>query len=926
MPPESGADPKSLVTLPTGTVTFLFSDIEGSTQRWEQHREAMRDAVRQHEEIMQSAIAAYDGYVFKTIGDAFCATFRTAPDAIAAALDAQRALVSADFSKVDGLKVRMAVHTGLSYERSGDYFGPTVNRVSRLLSIGHGGQVLVSGTSTDLAQGDMPPKSSLRDLGAHRLRDLIQPEQVYQLVSPDLPSEFPPLRSLEALPNNLPLQLSELVGREADINEVEKRLAKTRIITLVGTGGVGKTRLALQVGANLLDSYPDGVWFIELAPLTDPTFVVGAIAAVLDMQGTEDKPLIEVLVRSLRHRQALIILDNCEHLVSGAADAADRLLHGCPGVRILATSRVGLNIEGETVLRVASLGVPKRSDELSVQDTKLFGAIALFEERASAALESFTLDESNTAVVAQICRRLDGIPLAIELAAARVKVLSVQQLAARLDERFRILTGGRRNVLPRQQTMRALIDWSYDLLTENEKAMFRRVAVFAGGWTLDAASDVCADEQIERWDVLDLLSALVDKSMVVAELSGAEQRYRLLESTRQYAWEKLVESGERDRMGARHARFFEAFGQQHYAETATMSIRAWNALMEPELDNFRAVLNWTLAERHDLALGASAAAVSAPLFSRLNLRIEGSRWVDLARQVLDGVSTLTQARLARWAALFSQLQGGSFEERESKFKRAIELLRSTEDKRELELVLMNAAWELAVHDRLDEARPLNEEALHIARELNEGPTFARCLSQAAYLAADPMTQDRLFEESLAMYRSLGDEDRVAATLIWRAEAAFVRGEYEQCIKYGTGSLEIGERTKDKSQINIDLSNLANYYLAAGDLSSALEFARRALRSAREHEATSGPLMTIIAIGNLACWCAAGDDVERGARLFGYCAAALDARGERPQATERINHERAQERLRKLLGSRFDELTAAGASMSEERAIEDAMRV
>ncbi|HXW52147.1 MAG TPA: tetratricopeptide repeat protein, partial [Candidatus Acidoferrales bacterium] len=487
-----------------------------------------------------------------------------------------------------------------------------------------------------------------------------------------------------------------------------------------------------------------------------------------------------------------------------------------------------------------------------------------------------------------------------------------------------ILTGGRRNVLPRQQTMRALIDWSYDLLTENEKAMFRRVAVFAGGWTLDAASDVCSDEQIEPWDVLDLLSALVDKSMVVAELSGAEQRYRLLESTRQYAWEKLVESGERDRIGARHAKFFEIFGQQHYLEATTTSVRAWNALMEPELDNFRAALNWTLAERHDPALGATAAAVSVALFSRLNLQIEGLRWVDLARQVSEGVSTLTQARLARWAALV--LEGGGFEERQSKFKHAIELFRSTGDKRELGLVLMSTAWDLATLDRLDEARPLNEEALQIARELNETTAFARCLSQAAFLAPDPMAQDRLFEESLAMWRSLGDEDRVASTLVWRAEAAFVRGAYDQCVKYGAESLEIAERTKNKLQIGIALSNLANYYLAAGELPSAVEFSRKALRVARENEATAGTLMTIIGVGNLACWCAASDDTERGARLFGFSDAALDALHEQRQSTERINHERAQERLQKALGSRFEELARAGASMSEERAIDEAMRV
>jgi tetratricopeptide (TPR) repeat protein len=422
------------------------------------------------------------------------------------------------------------------------------------------------------------------------------------------------------------------------------------------------------------------------------------------------------------------------------------------------------------------------------------------------------------------------------------------------------------------------------------------------------------------------LSALVDKSMVVAELSGAEQRYRLLESTRQYAWEKLVESGERDRVGARHARFFEAFGQQHYVATSKMSVRAWNALMEPELDNFRAALNWTLAEKHDPVLGAGSAAVAAPLFSRLNLNNEGSRWLDLAREASEGVPALTQARLARWAAGLGQFQGRGFDQRQSNFKLAVELFRSTGEKRELGLALGNWAWELAVVDRLDEARPLNEEALHIAREVNEESTIARCLSQAAYLAPDPKVQDRLFEESLAMYRSLGDEERVSATLVWRAEAAFVRGEYDQSIKHGMAALEIDERTKDKAQICIDFSNLANYYLADENVSSALEFARKSLRQARENEATTGTLMTLLSIGNLACWCAWGDDVERGARLLGFYAASLGARGERRQSTEQITYERALKRLRERLGSRLDELLNAGASMTEERALDEAMRV
>jgi len=428
-------------SLPTGTVAFLFTDIEGSTQRWEAHRAAMGDAIERHDALLQQSIDSHGGYVFKRMGDAFCAVFRTAPEAICAACDAQRALNSQDFSAVDGLKVRMAVHVGHADENNGDYFGPTVNRVARLLAIGYGGQVLVSGAAADLAQGEMPVQTALRDLGSHRLKDLAHPEQVYQLIAPDLPQKFFPLRSLDALPNNLPLQLTSFVGREDEIESVKTLVDLHRLTTLVGTGGVGKTRLALQAGAELLDRYEDGVWFVELAPLSDGTLIVSELAPLFGVQVAGDRPLLDALLAGLRPKHALLIIDNCEHLVDPAADIIEKILRGCPNIRVLATSREALKISGETVHRVASL-----TEE---------SAVALFAERATAASDSFQLTDENRPTVAKICRRLDGIALAIELAAARVRAVDVEELFARLDERFRILTGGSRTALPRQQTMRA---------------------------------------------------------------------------------------------------------------------------------------------------------------------------------------------------------------------------------------------------------------------------------------------------------------------------------------------------------------------------------------------------------------------------------------------------------------------------------------
>ncbi len=390
--------------LPSGTVTFLFSDIEGSTERWDQHRAAMQDAVRRHDALVRAEIEAHGGYVFKTIGDAFCAVFRTAPEAVAAAYAAEKAMGAADWNAVDGLKVRIAIHTGEADERDGDYFGAAVNRTARLLAIGHGGQVLVSGIAADLVQGMLPAQVTLRDLGQHRLRDLTRPEWVYQLIAPDLPAEFPSLRSLDALPNNLPRQLTSFVGREADVAEIRELAAKIQLLSIVGTGGVGKTRTALQVGADMLDGSGDGVWFVELAPLDDPSLVPAAIAATLGLQEAPPRPLLETIVAYLKTKRLLLILDNCEHVVAAAASAAATILRGCPNVTILATSREGLGIAGETIHRMPSLASPPPREQLSVEEALQYGAIALFDARARASDTRFRLTAENAPVVAEICR------------------------------------------------------------------------------------------------------------------------------------------------------------------------------------------------------------------------------------------------------------------------------------------------------------------------------------------------------------------------------------------------------------------------------------------------------------------------------------------------------------------------------------------
>ncbi|MGA8476212.1 MAG: adenylate/guanylate cyclase domain-containing protein [Candidatus Cybelea sp.] len=558
--------------LPSGTVTLLFTDIEGSTRHWEQQRVTMAEALRRHDELLRTAIEAYDGHVFKTMGDQFCAIFSRASDAVAAAADAQRTLAREDWSAVGGLAVRMALHSGATDECDGDYFGPAVNRVARLLAVAHGGQVVASATTALLLRGMMPEQTQLRDLGEHRLKDLVEPERVWQLLAPGLAELFPPLQSLESLPNNLPRQLTPLIGRDDVLAEVEPLVLEQPLVSLVGTGGIGKTRLALQIGADLLDRVGDGVWVVELAALNDAASVVNAIASTLGLREQGDRPMLDVIEHYLRPRQLLLILDNCEHLIEEVARIADAILRTARDVRVLATSREPLRIAAERVYPVPSLAVPL-GDALTASDALQYGAIAFFAERARASDAKFALSDDSAPIVSEICRRLDGIALAIELAAARVKVMAPRQLAQKLDERFRVLTGGNRTALPRQQTMRALIGWSYDLLSEQEQKLFRFVSIFVGGWTLAAAEKVCTDETLDALCVIDLISSLVEKSLVVAEVEQDSTRYRLLESTRAFGLEKLEQNGEREMLARKHARWVADLADLSYEARARRTYR-----------------------------------------------------------------------------------------------------------------------------------------------------------------------------------------------------------------------------------------------------------------------------------------------------------------------------------------------------------------
>ncbi len=909
--------------LPTGTVTFLFSDIEGSTQRWETHREAMDAAMKRHDAHLCAATQAHGGHVFKTVGDAFCMVFARVSDAIAACVDAQRALNADDFSPVEGLRIRCALHTGEAIERNGDYFGPAVNRVARLLSIGHGGQTLVSGVTRDLAHSDLRAGSALVDLGFRRLKDLAEPEHVWQLNVTGLPAEFPPLRSLDTLPNNLPIQRTSFVGRQHDVGEVKELLGRHHLLTLLGSGGVGKTRLALQVGAELLDRYPDGVWFVDFAPITDPELVSSVIAQTLGMSQHEGRRIDEAIPLWLKRKKLLLIFDNCEHVLEAVASLTDAILAADQDAHIVTTSRQALDVSGEKVLRLASLEVPHSIADLAPSVVIGFGAVALFADRASLVDKSFTLTDDTAPIVAEICRRLDGIPLAIELAAARVKVLSISNLAQRLNERFKILTGGSRSALPRQKTLSALIDWSYDLLTSQEQLLFARLGIFAGGFSLDAATSVCGSTGFDELDILDLLSSLTDKSLVVADTTGEQERYRLLESTAAYALEKLSAAGQLGALARRHAEYFRDQAEAAHERYGTGSTFAWLAEVERELDNNRTALEWALTQGNDAVVGEAIASALGHLWVRGGLTLEGRYWVGLA---LERVSEVEHPKVA--ASLRLMLARLSYGKRKrDEAERAMKLYEFVGDVRRAARAESHLAFALFLMGRLDEATAGIARALHALRECGDNWYVASCLNYQGAIASDRgdlQTGHELFAQALATFKALGDEMGTASVLLNLAESEFAEGHPEQALRLIREALVLDLRGKDAESIAIDHVNSAAYRIALGDSTGARESAREGLRFARQAQDTSH---VAISLQHFALLAALGGNEPRGAQLLGYVNAQYSHLEMEREPTEQWGYTKLMAALRERLSEdEVARLGAEGAGWSEDQAVDEALQI
>jgi predicted ATPase/class 3 adenylate cyclase len=897
------------------TLTFLFTDIEGSTGLLQRLGGCYAEVLADHHRIIRSCLAAHGGREIDTQGDAFFAVFAAPSACVAAAVDMQRALLAHPWPDGQAVRVRMGIHCGEAEQTAVGVVGLEVHRAARIAAVAHGGQIVVSGAAAVLVRDSLPAGAALRDLGQHRLKDLTGPQQIFQLDADGLPAAFPPLASLDnpKLRNNLPAQVSSFVGRDGELAEVRRLIGSWRLVTLTGSGGAGKTRLALQAAAGLLDGSGDGVWFVDLAPCRDADLVAATIAGVLGVHADPEQPRSAALAAAIGERSLLVLLDNCEHLIDACAKLADALLRSCPSLVLLATSREPLGIDGEHVHRVPSMDTP--AEGAGVRAIKSSEAVRLLTDRAGQQGVRLAWDQRTAEVAGRICRRLDGIPLAIELAAARLRVMPVTELDARLDQRFAILTGGSRAALPRQQTLLAMVDWSWELLTAAERHVLASLSVFAGGFDPAAAEAVAGSPAAGAGEVLGLLGALVDKSLVQFDETGAgPARHRLLETVRAYAARQL-ERHDRpaaDAARAAHRDYYLALAETAAPHLTSRDQAGWLDRLGLELDNLRAAIGFSLA-RGDAALGIRLVSLLRTFWKT---RGHAAEAVDALRALLGlpaaaGATPLRGQALATAAYLLEQ--AGGYPGAIRYCAEALPIARSAGDDYLVADVLAVHAFVLVRQGRPAAALPLIAEALGLARRLGEPHLTARLLSARSFAVDVRGDHDGAAAdagESLRLFRQAGDRREAGTMLGNLAYSEMSLGNLESARRHLRESLDIARELGDSYGVVYETTNLglAEYLSGASGTAEALfaesfDLARRTRMQAGMAYALIGLAMA----GGTA-------DPARSARLHGAADQALADLGETADSLEARLRDRDRERLRAAMGPAFDAAYAAGRAL------------
>jgi predicted ATPase/class 3 adenylate cyclase len=823
-------------------LTFLFTDLENSTPLWEKCPDDMQQASARHDLLLREAIETHGGWVVKTTGDGFHAAFESPLDGVAATLAGQQAISAETWPAATGpLKVRMGLHTGESQEREGDYYGVDVNLAARIMGLGHGGQILLSETTTTLVKKILPEDCTLVDLGEHRIKGIAASERIFQLCHPDLVSDFPPLKSLATYKHNLHRQLTTFIGREKEMADVKRLLQDTRLLTLLGPGGTGKTRLMLQVAEEIIEDYPDGVWLVELASLADPDLIPERVAGALNVQEQPGRGLLDTLTEYLRRKELLLLLDNVEHLVLESAEFAEHLLNNCPKLDILVTGREALFIEGETTIQIPSLSLPLKNVDPTVEMIRSSEGVQFFLDRGRAVSPDFALTEENAPAIAEVVRRLDGIPLALELAAARLRMLTVQQIAARLNDRFRLLTGGRRTALPRQQTLQALIDWSWNLLVDEERVLLRRLSVFSGGWTLEAAQTVTGFDPLDAFGVFEGLEQLINKSLVMVQHPlQTEARYRMLESIRQYAQGKLIEAGEAGTLREQHMDHFVALADAYGEQGIWQDYYAWRDRLALEGDNLRAVMDWIAEDHPGLALHFAGMLLQFDA-GWMHYR-EARSWlqpaIERARKLLDNKSAdidMTDFVRALQAYGWLLVTHGEMINGHATLDESIRLAREFEEFRILAFALGMKAQAMGTSVTWEVIEQMNEAIVLSRRDGYEIELLMLLFSagQACLAKNDLVKGKEHLDEAIQMLEEFDVPYLDAWASLAHAQMAMAFQELDKAEEYFLLASDTYGKLGDQRMAATARSMLAHNYRNEGRLSEALALYRQTILAWQE---------------------------------------------------------------------------------------------
>lgn len=840
---------------PSGIVTFLFTDIEGSTKLAQKFHDKLNASLHQHNLILREAIESNNGHVFRLIGDAFCSAFSETSDAIKASVEIQRKLGAALWDEAV-ITVRIGIHSGFVSWDGKNYDGYlTISRAERVMSAAYGEQILISDDAYQNLLNDesneyfsvLDSGVSFADLGEKKLKDLVSPVRLHQVNAQGLRSDFPPLKTLDARPNNLPAQISNFIGRENDIKQISENLGTASLITLTGSGGSGKTRLALQAGAEVIDDFPDGVWFIELAQLNDGDLLAQVIGRTFGLdENSGDKP-DEALISFLKKKEALLILDNCEHIIDASAELTEKLLARCPRLKIIATSREAMKISGERILKVDSLTTPDPDEWATTESISQFEAVKLFIDRALNVDSKFQVNNDNAPALAEICHRLDGIPLAIELAAARIKVLPLEKINDRLSDRFKLLTGGKRTVLPRHQTLRAMIDWSYDHLNENEKLLFRRLSVFAGGWTLEAAEEICSDEYLESYDVIDILTGLLDKSLITSKEATENMRFGMLESIRQYAKEM---AGDNSAIKEKHGEYYRKLTDTSEILEGKGDFVKWTKVVDMDIANIRRAIFRSLDGNPERAV-AILNGISEYWASRGHFR-EGYitckkilEFNELKDPVQRGMALYT---LGHMACVL-----GNMKESRQLGNECMALFRSAGNKLGIANACNLIGFTLSSnvgHD--DEAWEHYNEALEIHNELGSKYNRATVLYNMSFVAAkrsDSALSLKLKEEALEIYRETKNYPKIGMILTSLGSFEFKRGNLERAQKHIEESMSIAGSKENNFLTSLNFVLMGCINSGLGNFETAMKFFDDSTKISKECGYAANLVPTLYYIGD-----------------------------------------------------------------------------